>query len=254
MALLLLSNDDGVYAKGIKTFRQALMNAGHEVYTVAPLLEQSGKSHSFTLSTPLRHTIVDENTHAIDGTPADCTYIALNSTDFLPRTPDLVVSGINHGFNLGSDTFYSGTVAAAREAAFKGVPAIAFSQEYHADFDRSATVAVQVVDLALKNLPLFSFAPLINVNIPKSKDMPKGYRVTRLGKRKYNDDVMIRKDPRGREYIWLGGTPFAHNERTPDSDTLAIEEGYVSVTPLSLDLSKYDALSDLKTIFGASSQ
>src|SRR5690606_17768279 len=141
--LILLSNDDGVAARGLRTLREALLAIG-DVVTVAPATEQSANSHSLTLSRPLRHREVEEGVHSIDGTPADCIYVALYRERFLPRWPDLVVSGINHGYNLGTDVFYSGTVAAAREGALRGIPSIAFSLGPKGSFEEAAEVAVRM--------------------------------------------------------------------------------------------------------------
>ncbi|UJR79965.1 5'/3'-nucleotidase SurE [Sandaracinus amylolyticus] len=231
--LILQSNDDGVYAPGLRLLRQALLEIA-DVITVAPLFEQSANSHSLTLARPLRHREVD-GLHAIDGTPADCIYVALFEQRFLPRWPDLVVSGINHGYNLGTDTFYSGTVAAAREGALRGVPAIAFSQGQGGSMETSAKAAAELARrfLASPRDPKGP-TPLLNVNFPAGRNEHAGVRATCLGRRLYDDVVVMRHDPRGHEYFWIGG-PNARHEEVAGSDTEAVDAGFVSVTPLRLD-------------------
>jgi 5'-nucleotidase len=238
--LILLSNDDGVHARGLRTLREALLEIG-DVVAVAPTTEQSAGSHSLTLSRPLRHREVEENVHAVDGTPADCIYVALYREKFLPRWPDLVVSGINHGYNLGTDVFYSGTVAAAREAALRGLPAIAFSLGPKGSFTEAAKVAVQLSArmLSAPREPGDRGA-LLSVNFPPGESY-HGVRATRLGRRIYLDEVMVREDPRGKEYFWIGG-PSARHEPLEGSDTEAVDEGYVSITPLLLDATDPDEL------------
>jgi 5'-nucleotidase len=240
--LILLSNDDGVHARGLRALREALALIAH-VVTVAPTDEQSAGSHSLTLSRPLRHRTIDEDVHAIDGTPADCIYVALYRERFLPRWPDLVVSGINHGFNLGTDTFYSGTVAAAREGALRGIPAIAFSLGGGGTFTEAAKVAV-VLCARMLDTPGIRDGDrgvLLNVNFPAATPY-RGVRATRLGRRVYHDEVTVRTDPRGKEYYWIGG-PGAHpHEHIEGSDTEAVDQGLVSVTPLLLDATQPDDL------------
>lgn len=230
--LILVSNDDGVRARGCVALREAMERVG-DAYTVAPEREQSANSHSLTLHRPLRHRALDERVHAVDGTPADCVYVALYHTSLLPRRPDLVVSGINHGPNLGSDTHYSGTVAAAREGALRGIPSIAFSNFGDLDLESAGDIAAAIASRLLSATMPPGLPALLNVNFPSGK--PRGIRATRLGKRLYTDEVLVRNDPRGREYIWIGG-PGAHHEHLDGSDTEAIEEGYVSVTPLMIDV------------------
>jgi 5'-nucleotidase len=245
LPLILLSNDDGVYAPGLRLLRSALSEFA-EVVTVAPLLEQSANSHSLTLARPLRHREID-GLHAIDGTPADCIYVALYRRHFLPRRPDIVVSGINHGYNLGTDTFYSGTVAAAREAALRGVPAIAFSNGTGGSMENAASVAAGLTRSFLTaSLDRRSPTPLLNVNFPAKFTTYAGVRVTRLGRRLYDDEVVTRSDPRGHEYFWIGG-PNARHEPVAGSDTEAVDDGYVSITPLHLDatLAEHLGLAEL---------
>ncbi|MFO0681834.1 MAG: 5'/3'-nucleotidase SurE [Sandaracinus sp.] len=246
--LIVLSNDDGVHAEGIRALHHALSKLA-DVVVVAPLHEQSANSHSLTLARPLRHRVIDDF-HAVDGTPADCIYVALYGRRFLSRTPDAVVSGINHGYNLGSDTFYSGTVAAAREGALRGIPSIAFSlgmgrvetTQAREGGERPSMAALAPIAAALamrlveatRGNPHQGGTPLLNVNFPAGFPSPRGIRATRLGRRRYTDEVEVREDPRGREYLWIGG-PNAFHDPAPGSDTEAVDEGWISVTPLALD-------------------
>jgi 5'-nucleotidase len=248
--LILLSNDDGVAAKGIRTLHAALA-AIADVVVVAPLSEQSAKSHALTLAHPLRHRLVD-GFHAIDGTPADCIYVALYREQFLPRRPDLVVSGINHGYNLGVDVYYSGTVAAAREGALRGIPAIAFSSGPQGSFEAAGVVARGIVERFLGAALPAGRPPLLNVNFPAHRAEYLGVRTTRIGRRRYDESIVLRHDPRGNEYFWLGG-PNAYHEREDGTDTTAVDDGYVSITPLSLEptAGEHAELAELLTNEGA---
>lgn len=239
--LILVSNDDGVEARGIRHLREALTEIA-DVITVAPATEQSAGSHSLTLHRPLRHRMLSEHIHSVDGTPADCIYVALYRESFLPRWPDLVVSGINHGFNLGTDVYYSGTVAAAREAALRGVPAIAFSSGHPDVLEEATTAAVRLCArvLTTPGHEEGERGSLLNVNFPAAAGF-HGLRATRLGRRVYHDEVEVRADPRGREYYWIGG-PNAHHEPIDGSDTEAVDDGWISVTPLGLDATDPDDL------------
>jgi 5'/3'-nucleotidase len=240
--LILLSNDDGHHAKGLRGLAVALRKRA-DVVICAPETEQSTTSHSLTLTRPLRLRVVDEGVYAVDGTPADCVYVALNAhSRVVPRTPDLVVSGMNHGLNLGSDVFYSGTVAAAREAALRHVPAMAASADLGADPVEAAEVCARLAMALLESAAGIPHgpddpAPLVNVNVPPGSGWP--IRATRLGLRVYEDIVEFRLDPRGREYLWIGGGGVRHGEKA-GSDTEAHDRGEVSVTPLRLDLTSAD--------------
>jgi 5'-nucleotidase len=234
--LLLVSNDDGVDAPGNIALREALATFA-DVYTVAPQTEQSAKSHSITLHHPLRFNQVDERVWAVEGTPADCVYVAFFLKDLLPRQPDLVVSGINHGPNLGNDVHYSGTVAAAREGALRGVASIALSSS-SPDMEGAAQYAKRFCKQLLRSTPPGGQAPLLNINFPPTA--PKGIRATRLGFRLYSDEVEVRDDPRGRHYLWIGGAGGARNEPVEGADTEALDEGFISVTPLSIETTQPD--------------
>jgi len=229
--ILLLTNDDGVHAKGLRTLREALLPLG-QVVVVAPTTEQSATSHSITIDRPLRHIEHSPDVHSIDGTPADCIYLALFEQRFLSRRPDLVVSGINHGSNLGTGVFYSGTVAGAREGALRGIPAFAFSHDGDAE---AAWIGSYVFDLVQRCLLLnkpTDHPPLLNVNFPR--EQPLGVRVTRVGRHIYEERVIPRVDPGGREYFWIGGKVIDYGV-IEGSDKQAVDAGYVSVTPLDLE-------------------
>jgi len=229
--LVLLANDDGYRARGLRLLREALVPHA-DVIVCAPEIEQSAASHALSLHRPLRLYSQGEGVFSVDGTPADCVYVALHAdTRVLPRRPDVVVSGVNHGVNLGDDVFYSGTVAAAREGALKGIPALALSAARDADLSAAAELGARLT-LALATRA--RGAALVNVNVPPGRDWP--LRATCLGRRIYRDEVEFRHDPRGGEYLWIGG-PGARHHPIPGSDTEAFDAGAVGITPLVLDLS-----------------
>lgn len=244
---ILVSNDDGVSARGIKVLA-AELSLLDEVWIVAPDRDQSGVSHSVTLQRPLRIDEVGERTFAVDGTPTDCVNLAING--ILPERPRLVVSGINHGANLGDDVTYSGTVSAAMEATLLGVPAIAVSQVYRRreapEFTAAARFARALARQVLETpLPRDT---LLNVNVPHLEAGEiQGYALTRQGKRRYGDAVVEKVDPRGRKYYWIAGDPldFVDAEGT---DFDAIKQGRISITPLHLDLTNYDSFPALERI------
>lgn len=242
--LILLSNDDGYTAKGLRVLAESLRE-GYDVVVCAPESQQSATSHALTLVRPLRLTDHGDSVFSIDGTPADCVYVALNSgTRVLPRSPHIVVSGLNHGLNLGTDVFYSGTVAAAREGALRGLSALAVSASHETDYVAACHVVRGLVRALIESPP--RRATLLNVNFPPGSSWP--LQQTRLGMRVYFDSVEFRHDPRGSEYLWIGGGPGAEHRPMPGSDTDAYDAGVVSVTPLVLDLycaSDADVASDL---------
>ena len=228
--LVLLSNDDGFRARGLNLLHDALSEFA-DVVVCAPDYEQSAASHALSLHRPLRLFRHSERVFSIDGTPADSVYVALHADQrVLPRRPDLVVSGLNHGLNLGDDVFYSGTVAAAREGALKGIPSLAVSGA--PDTDQAAAVALSAC-IARSMLDEGKEPLLLNVNFPAGASWP--VRATRLGSRVYTESIEFRRDPRGREYLWIGGTGVEHRP-IPGSDTEAFDNGVVGVTPLVLDL------------------
>jgi 5'-nucleotidase len=231
--LVLLSNDDGHTSAGIRKMRESLLAAGAQVIVLAPENEQSAASHALSLRRPLRLTAVSTDVFALDGTPADCVYVALHAGQrILPRRPDLIVSGINHGMNLGQDAFYSGTVAAAREGALRGIPAIATSAHPALDLAPVADLTTRIA-LALYGIKRGGRALLLNLNVPPG--WRGDLRATRLGERIYEEVVDFRTDPRGREYLWLGG-PGVRHERDAGTDTDAYDDAVASITPLLLDL------------------
>jgi 5'-nucleotidase len=234
--LVLVSNDDGHSSPGIRAMREALSALGVDVVVLAPENEQSASSHALSLRRPLRLRSVEPGVFALDGTPADCVYVALHAgTRVLSRRPDLVVSGINHGMNLGQDVFYSGTVAAAREGALRGIPALATSAHPSLDLRRVADLSARVA-LELPQARR-ARAPLLNLNVPPAWN--GRVRATRLGARIYEEVVDFRLDPRGREYLWLGG-PGVRHERDTGTDTDAYDDGLASITPLVLDLTQVE--------------
>ncbi len=243
---LLLSNDDGIDATGIAVLESALGPLG-TVWVVAPETEQSATSHALTMHKPLRVTTRGERRWGVSGTPADCIYIA--SHHLLPEPPDLVVSGINRGSNLGNDVFYSGTVAAAMEAVFNGFPAIAISlhlgpEDREKHWETAGAVARRVVE-GVRDNPLPSRV-LLNVNVPNVPlDALRGLKVTSLGHRRYAPLVDLRTDPRGRRYYWIGG---AHEAFVPieGTDGPAIEAGWATVTPFRPDLTHIESLDLLR--------
>lgn len=231
--LVLLSNDDGYRARGIQLLKHAI-SAWADVVVCAPENEQSTTSHSLSLYRPLRLEQVSETDYSVDGTPADCVYVALHGARVLPRPPDLVVSGLNHGVNLGNDVFYSGTVAAAREAALKGFVALAVSADTRADFEKAAAMSASIARCLAGSAPSSpALGKLFNVNFPNHGSWKP--RATRLGRRFYRDEVEFRRDPRGREYLWIGGAALEH-DLLEGSDTEAYDRGEVGITPLVLDL------------------
>lgn len=240
----LITNDDGILAKGIECLIAATEPLG-EVTVVAPDREQSATSHSLTLHHPVRPVRRGERRWQVDGTPTDCVMLALEA--LMPERPDFVLSGINHGQNMGEDVLYSGTVAAAMEGLALGVPSIALSfagGDLRADVSR-LNEQVGVLTPVLKHLtslPAFPRDTLFNVNLPPvAADAVKGIKLTRLGRRVYSQSVAPMNDPWGRQIYWIGGGEITWTGE-PDSDFRAIQDGYISVTPLHLDLTHFDVL------------
>ncbi|MBI2026474.1 MAG: 5'/3'-nucleotidase SurE [Deltaproteobacteria bacterium] len=245
---ILLANDDGISAKGLNVLAEALIKIA-DVVVIAPSQERSTTSHSLTLHKPLRIHELKPGFYHVNGTPADCVYLGLKKI-YKDHKPDFVISGINRGANLGYDVHYSGTVAAAREAALMKIPSIAVSlctkgsEINEMNFDTAASVALKIVDLAKKRtMPQGVF---LNINVP---DRPlsniNGFRFVRTGVRVYSDQVMENKDPRGKSYYWLGGRYIGH-ESIENTDCSVIEEGYVSITPLQIDSTEHRYLKQLQ--------
>lgn len=231
MVRILVSNDDGYHSEGIHVLADALEALG-EVWVVAPDRENSAVSHALTLHRPLRILCLSERRYAVDGTPTDCVTLGICQI-MKEHPPDLVVSGINFGANMGDDVHYSGTVSAAFEAAIMGIPAIAVSQVLGENFSfvPAGQVAHHLAALVLeRGLPS---GTLLNVNVPPKP--PQGLRFTRLGKRRYTEGVVEDTDPRGRLCYWIGGGDPVW-EPLPGSDYAAVAEGFASVTPLQLDM------------------
>ncbi|HLT89802.1 MAG TPA: 5'/3'-nucleotidase SurE [Woeseiaceae bacterium] len=236
---ILVSNDDGYLATGINTLARALAEIG-EIVVVAPDRNHSGASHSLTLHTPIRIHKVEENRYYVNGTPSDCVHLALSG--FLDFEPDIVVSGINHGANLGDDVIYSGTVAAAMEGRFLGFPAIAVSLvgQNARHFDTAARVARELVERLQRN-PL-SRDIILNVNVPdRPYEELAGIVATRLGFRHRSEPLVRSKDPHGRTIYWIGPAG-AGQDAGPGTDFEALERGAVSVTPLKVDLTRHEAV------------
>lgn len=242
MTKILLTNDDGIHSAGIKELADELESIeGAEVTVVAPDREQSACSHALTLHRPLRIRKLAERWHMVDGTPTDCVNLAVLWMMENER-PDLIVSGINFGLNLGDDVTYSGTVSATFEGSLLNIPALAFSQEIGEGFSyqAGARFARRMVEEMLGNGGVEP-GLLLNVNFPVGEF--KGVRYTRLGRRVYKQSVTQKTDPRGHKYFWIAGTPEWECEE--GNDHHAIASGFVSITPLHLDLTDYPRLRNI---------
>lgn len=239
----LLSNDDGYFATGLQVLAKALMSLG-DVTVVAPDRNRSGVSSALTLDTPIRYHLSPEGFFAVTGTPADCVHLATHR--LMPEPPDMVIAGINWGSNLGDDTLYSGTVAAAVEGRHLGYPAIAVSLVGNEgrNFATAAHVVSQIVQ-NLHNHPLENNR-ILNINVP---DLPlaeiKGIRVTRLGHRHRADTIIPAQDPKGRPVFWIG-PPAQEQDSGENTDFHAVELGYVSVTPLQVDMTAYGSIAPMQ--------
>ncbi len=240
--LILVTNDDGVHSPGLALLASSLSGLG-QVVVVAPDRERSAIGHALTLHSPLRAELIKPDTYAVDGTPTDCVNLGIHG--LFEARPDLVVSGINRGANMGEDVTYSGTVSAAMEAMLMGVPSFAISLDLltgeRSDYAAAGRVAKDLAATILRNgLPDDTF---LNVNVPAGT--PKGIRMTRQGKRRYEEMIVEKVDPRGRKYYWIGGGQ-CHFEPIPGSDFLALSDGFVSVTPLHLDLTNHHSFGSLR--------
>jgi len=238
----MVTNDDGIHSQGLVTLTGALRSIA-EVWVVAPDREMSAVSHSLTLHKPLRVKEIAPQCYSVNGTPTDCVNLGVNS--ILKAKPDLIVSGINKGGNLGGDTVYSGTVAAAREGTMLGIPSFAISLVGEKDFkfQTAAVFAVRLAKHLLKNgLPKGTF---LNINIPNNEiDGNTPYRITRQGKRVHGGSIVEKVDPRGEKYYWFGNNNLGFEE-IKDSDSQAIAQNCISITPLCLDLTDYSFLEEL---------
>ncbi len=250
MPTILVTNDDGISSPGIKTLSDTLKSVG-DVFIVAPETEQSAVAHSLTLHRPLKFEKVSKYKYYVNGTPTDCVIIALNK--LLPQKPDIIVSGINNGANLGDDITYSGTVAAAIEGTLLGVPSIAISlirknqnsnrfQKSISKLQVAANFAKELTIKVLDNgLPEDT---LLNVNVPDTSEI-YGVKITKQGKLIYDNSIQELTDPRGRKYYWIGGG-VPQWESIKNTDFEAVQNGYISVTPVHLDLTNYSALKYIK--------
>lgn len=239
---ILLSNDDGVHAPGLRFLYEELKRLG-QVTVVAPLEEKSTTGHSLTIHKPLRILDIGGNFYGVSGSPADCVYVGIR--EIMRKTPDLVVSGINRGANMGQDVYYSGTVSAAREACILGIPAMAVSldvnfnrvhtrkSEEKLNYRTAGRVAVQVLE-KLKELPL-PYHTLFNLNVPDvAFSRVKGIKYTRSGFRYYSGSVIRRRDHRGKNYFWVGGQYKGFKEEK-ETDCYEVHHGFASLTPLKID-------------------
>jgi len=240
MARILVTNDDGIYSEGIRKLADALRPIG-EVTVVAPDREQSAASHALTLNRPLRMLQLHANEWIVDGTPSDCVNLAVLKL-MRDARPDIVVSGINFGPNLGDDVTYSGTISAAFEGALLNIPSIAFSALVgeNFSFDRCIPLAARLASHVLEHEPDPTI--ILNVNFPACDF--GGIKVTRLGRRIYSEVVIERLDPRGRSYYWIGGGPPTWHPGE-GTDFEAVESGFVSITPLHLDLTHHASIPRL---------
>ena len=240
---ILLSNDDGYLAPGLGAMA-ANLSATDTVTVVAPERDRSGSSNSLTLERPLRVHLAENGFYFVNGTPTDCVHLAI--TGLLDEEPDMVVSGINAGANMGDDVLYSGTVAAAMEGRFLGLPAIAVSMTSYdpLHFDTGVRAIASIID-RLRNEPLQQ-TTILNVNVP---DVPwnevRGFRITRLGNRHKSEGVIRQVDPRGDPMYWVG-PPGAAQDAGEGTDFNAVENNYISITPLQIDLTRYDSLQYLE--------
>jgi 5'-nucleotidase len=241
---ILLSNDDGCQAPGLQVLAAELASIGN-IHVVAPDRDRSGASNSLTLDSPLRARQLDSGFFCVDGTPTDCVHLAI--TGLLESEPDMVVSGINSGANMGDDVLYSGTVAAAMEGRFLGYPAIAVSLATERERPQYYTTAARVT-LELVQRVIAGTLPadtILNVNVPDVdwEDL-KGMQATRLGHRHKSEPVVKERDPRGRPVYWVGPVG-PEQDAGPGTDFHAVRSGYVSITPLDVDLTRYDAIDSI---------
>mgnify|MGYP003608649615 FL=1 len=245
---VLVSNDDGVDAPGIRALADGLRAAGHEVLVVAPDRDRSGASNSLTLDAPIRVVRMDDCTWKVYGTPTDCVHVAITGMlEAMGLEPDIVVSGINNTANLGDDVIYSGTVAAAMEGRFLGLPAVAVSlvTEDHRGrhYPSAARAAVEIVE-RLRRDPLPA-STILNVNVP---DLPweriRGFETSRLGHRHRAEPCIPQEDPRGRQWWWIGAAGD-EQDAGPGTDFHAVRSGHIAITPLHVDLTRYQALEQV---------
>lgn len=243
---VLITNDDGYQSPGVHAIREKLIEQGFETITITPDRNMSGTSHSLTFTRPLKIQKIHEDFYYIvDGTPADCVHLGINII-LEGKKPDILVSGINTGPNIGNDVFYSGTVGAAREGCLFGIPSVAISvsSSKNPDYKTVAELSIPVINTVLKfGLPKGTF---LNVNVPIiPKEKIKGYLLTKQGRSAYKEEIVKYLSPSKEEYYWIGGEEELTEECQPGTDYTAIKEGYISITPIRLDLTDYEALKVL---------
>jgi len=256
MKKILITNDDGFDSEGLKALVDAVKDLA-EVIVVAPTLEKSACGHSLTLTRPLRFVELEKNFYKLDdGTPTDCIYLALNALFSEDEKPDLILSGINKGSNLGEDITYSGTAAGAMEGVIHGIPSLAISQVYSGGKETLQALGYSLAQQVVRELVTKIFEgsfplgerKLLNVNIPAIKPEEfKGYKITKAGYRIYGNDAHMHKNPRGEEHYWMGlhVLDWKPSEDGQMSDLDAIDAGFVSITPIHLDMTSYH---DIKTL------
>ncbi|MGP1450488.1 MAG: 5'/3'-nucleotidase SurE [Wolinella sp.] len=256
MKRILITNDDGFDSPGLAALKEALSPIA-QLTVVAPANEKSACGHGLTLTQPLRFVKLDDDVYKlVDGTPTDCIYLSLNALYDERTRPNLVISGINLGSNMGEDITYSGTASGAMEGVIHGIPSIAFSQVlrnkdcFGFDFSLAKKVVRELVERIFTGGFPLGTRKFLNVNIPQvGVDDFKGYKITEMGYRLYGNDAHVHRNPRGEEYYWLGLHPLAWEERGSgeESDFRATKNGYVSITPIELNLTSYDDIARLKS-------
>jgi 5'-nucleotidase len=247
---VLLTNDDGINAPGLASLERIARTLTDDVWIVAPETDQSGTSHSLTTRRPLRIRRLAERRFAIDGTPTDCVLLALQAV-LKDHRIDLVLSGVNRGFNIGEDVHYSGTVSAAMEATIFSLKAVAFSQACRQGAPVPWATAERYGPEVLSRLLTVGWPEdvFVNVNFPdRAPDEVRGIQVAALGKRKVGDEIVERIDPRGEPYVWIGGLTASEINKQ-GTDVAAVHEGYVTVSPVSMDMTHRESLDSLRSVF-----
>lgn len=242
---ILISNDDGIHAHGLAVLERIALSLTEDVWVMAPALERSGAGHSLTIHEPLRPVKLSERRYSLSGTPTDCVMVAINHI-LKDHPPDLVLSGINHGGNLGEDVHYSGTIAAAMEATLLGVPAIALSQSFSEVSKAPWETAEHYGPKLIREICALGWPKdiLISINFPDCRIADvRGVKPSRQGRHKMGEDFDLRHDPRGRPYLWIGEQKY--QGRDNEGDLKAVDDGFIAVTPLNVDLTHYATLDAL---------
>ncbi|MBN2724150.1 MAG: 5'/3'-nucleotidase SurE [Deltaproteobacteria bacterium] len=257
MINVLITNDDGIFSKGIGILSETLGKQGYNVWVVAPDRERSAVSHTITLRDPLRINEIAKQTFAVSGTPADCAYMGMFYV--MPEIPDIVISGINNGYNLGNDIFYSGTIAGAFEAALRGISSISASSDRGSTENQLKDFSEKIGNIIPSVCEKSGKSILYNMNYPPVEEC-KGYMFTSVGHRNYSNVVDIRKDPKGAEYFWIGGPVSKGYENLQGGERSALDSGCISISPIDpfiyskddssmYNMIKSDDLSALKAMF-----